>query len=327
MQNAVATTPDVSDAFAWPIFGLANDARVALAEARERREMAVLATLYDAAGGAPRGLGAQMVFAGGRISGYLSGGCIEADVASHAEAVRAGGAPRRLTYGDGGPMDIRLPCGSRIEVLLERIDPNDDAVGALLAMTAARRPAMWVTDGTSRTCAMQPPLPLASPVSGLLDDGRIFRAFAPPTRLIVIGGDPVALAVCRLALDMGLETTLVRPRGPAAAPPVAGLAYRAEDVDASLTALAPDRWTAICILTHEAEDDGGLLAALTTRAGYVGAIGSRRRVAPRKAALLAAGASPEAVEALRMPIGLVAGASSPWQIAVSILDEITAAIG
>ena len=102
----------------WPSFGLEDDIRPALARLAAAGQPAVLATLYAAQGGSPRGVGAQMLFGPDEVTGYLSGGCVEADVAIHAEAVLASGEPRRLLYGVGGPADVRLPCGGSIEVLL-----------------------------------------------------------------------------------------------------------------------------------------------------------------------------------------------------------------
>ena len=112
----------------WPSFGLVADMRPALAAARERGRAVALATLHSSSGGAPRGLGAQMLVGAEAVTGFLSGGCVEADVALRARGVLTGGDPLRLVYGEGGPFDIRLACGGRIDVLLERIAPDDPAL-------------------------------------------------------------------------------------------------------------------------------------------------------------------------------------------------------
>src|SRR5690606_16118069 len=91
------------------------------------------------------------VFSQSLVSGHLSGGCVEGDVALHAEACLADGEPRRLIYGEGSPWpDIRLLCGAGIELLVERVAPDDPALDELLAAGAARRPVAWVTDGRRR---------------------------------------------------------------------------------------------------------------------------------------------------------------------------------
>src|SRR3546814_4792955 len=84
-----------------------------------------LATIVAADGG-PRPVGAQMVVTETDSWGFLSGGCIESDVARNGREVIRDGRVRTLVYGKGSPfIDIRLPCGGRIEVAIERVGPGD----------------------------------------------------------------------------------------------------------------------------------------------------------------------------------------------------------
>ena len=113
----------------WPMFGVAEDVRPAMRQARDAGHAMVLATLVAVAGGGPRPEGTQMVFAAGVLAGYFSGGCVEGDVAGHAWACLADGQARTLVYGDGSPWpDIRLLCGARIEIFLERVAADDDEI-------------------------------------------------------------------------------------------------------------------------------------------------------------------------------------------------------
>ncbi len=338
----VTAKPKISQAenpFDWPLFGLQDDVRPALAGALASGAPAVLATLYAVVGGAPRGVGAQMLFAQGEIVGFLSGGCIEADVALHADQVMRDGAPQRIVYGEGGPADIQLPCGSRIDVLLEKIAPGDRAAMRLLDLTARRKPALWATNGAMRACvavdagedAVQPALrPAADFAKGGNACGHVeqpfslFRRYAPPLRLIVVGGDPIALAVTRLGSEMGLETTLIRPKGPETPPPER-VRYIRSDIEAALATVDPDPWTAVAVLSHEADQEhAALKAALATRAGYVGALGSRRRIPERNGRLQASGVAADEIARVHAPIGLAIGGKSPWEIAVAIIAEVVA---
>src|SRR5471030_1515866 len=125
----------------WPLFGLGDDARPALQAARAAGQPCAVATIIALDGGGPRPVGTQMVVGDQILSGFLSGGCLEADVVGHAEACLADGEPRRLIYGTGSPWpDIRLLCGARIEVQLEAIHPGDEAASRLFALTDARTP-------------------------------------------------------------------------------------------------------------------------------------------------------------------------------------------
>src|SRR5258706_588853 len=204
----------------WPMFGLADDARPFLRTARERGMFAALATITALGGGGPRPVGTQMVISGDLVSGFLSGGCLESDVAGHAAQVLEDGAARRLVYGEGSPWpDIRLLCGARIEILVERILPDDPAVGRLLQLTEARAPALWISDGGRRECAHQGEASEPWP-------GAFARTYEPVLRLIVLGSDPTALAIAQLGAQAGCETTLIRPKGPIDAPTLSGVGYR-----------------------------------------------------------------------------------------------------
>ena len=335
--EAALAPGSAGDLFDWPLFGLQDDVRAALAKAAAQGVYAVLATLYGVIGGAPRGVGAQMVFVEDAAIGFLSGGCIEADLALHAQGVLAERKSRRVVYGEGGPVDVQLPCGSRIEVLLEPVPPHDPAVMRLVELAKARRPAVWLSDGDRRICipADETPAP-ASPLFAAAALARassadcgfvrepfaVFRAYAPPRRLVAVGGDPIALAVVKLAVEMGLETILIRPKGPTTCP-IPGVRYVRSDTPAAIAACRLDPWTAIAVLTHDVEQEGAaLIAALRTEAGYVGALGSRRRGPDRNARLEASGFSTAEIERLHAPIGLPIGGKSPWEIAVSIIAEI-----
>jgi xanthine dehydrogenase accessory factor len=303
----------------WPVFGLADDVRSALGRAVARGQAVALATIVGLESGGPRPLGAQMSIAADEVCGFLSGGCVEADVVGHAHEALADGRPRRLVYGAGSPWpDIRLLCGARMEILVEPLAPGHPALLALLDLTTRRTPAVWVSDGVRRRCvaAADAPAPWR---------GAFVRTFDPVTRLVVVGSDPTALAIATLGAQAGLETTLVRPKGPQEPPPIPGVGYRREAPAAALAAIGLDPWTAVAVASHDAElDHEALVAALPSRAFYVGALGARRRLEDRRAALRDAGLAAQAIGRLHAPIGLDIGGKAPFEVAVAVLAEITA---
>jgi xanthine dehydrogenase accessory factor len=300
----------------WPLYGLPDDQRPALRRLLEAGRPAVLATIAALGDGGPRPVGAQMVFGEDSVSGFLSGGCVEGDVALHAAACLADGEPRRLVYGEGSPWpDIRLLCGARIEILLERIAPDDPAAKILLDAQSARRPAVWVSDGARRACG---PDAKAWP-------GAVALTFNPVWKMIVLGGDPTALATASLAAQAGFETTLVRPRGPSSRPPLTGVAYSREDPAEALAGIGLDGWTAVAVCGHDLEiDHQALLTALPSPAPYVGLLGARRRLGERLERLRAAGVAEPDIDRLRAPIGLDLGGKAPWEIAVAVVGEVIA---
>ena len=108
-------------------------------------------------------------------------------------------------------------------------------------------------------------------------------------------------------------------------PPVAGVAYRREEPEAALAAIGLDAWTSVAVATHDLDTDrAALKAALPSQAAYVGLLGARRRLAGRLAELQAEGMPEAAIARLHAPIGLDIGGKAPFEVAVSVIGEITA---
>ena len=105
---------------------------------------------------------------------------------------------------------------------------------ALIAQIATRRPLLWVTDGERRACVepgnlenLPPPLGAMTPAKGD-SPALVYRAYAPVRRLVVVGSDPIALSLLRLASEMGFETILIRPRGPDGPPAYVARYFQSE---------------------------------------------------------------------------------------------------
>ncbi len=323
----------------WPMFGITDDVRPALARAGAEGRSVALATIYQVIGGSPRPAGSQMLIDGGELHGFLSGGCVEADVSLHARQVLETWTARRLVYGEGGPYpDIQLVCGGRIDVLLEPLAPDDAAVRTLLALRAERREGVWISDGSRRVCyaADDPPAaedrfgPLIRELSNPAVDCALLRPElavglrrSPSRRLIIVGADPIALAIARLAAQSEFETWLVRPKGPAEPPPLPGVMYDRREPDVALPAIGLDPWTSVAVATHDlAADEPALEAALVSSVSYVGALGARRRLPERMARLRARGVAETRLAKLHAPIGLNLGGKAPAEVAIAVLAEI-----
>lgn len=305
----------------WRMTAPIDDIRGPLAEVLAAGEPCAIATLVAVDGSAPRDAGAQMLVTAGEYWGFLSGGCIEADVARHGREAMAEGTPRRLRYGEGSPwIDIKLACGSGIDVLVEPVAAGDPALAALVASHATRQPVVWSSDGTARL--VEP----AGEASAFAWNGSGYaRLFAPTTRLVLIGEDGAALSAAAIALEAGMEVALVTPGGPDA-PPLDGIIYHRCAPAEALAAIGIDQWTAIAVLSHDREDDErGLAAALTSPAFYVGAIGARARLDARLAKLRGHGVSEAAMARLHAPIGLQGFGKSPREIALSLVAEVAQA--
>lgn len=302
----------------WRLADQIDDIRVPLANVQQRAEPFAIATLVEISGSAPRDPGAQMLITEGNYWGFLSGGCIEADVARHAREAMAAGAARQLRYGEGSPwIDIKLACGSGITVLVEPVAAGDPAMATLLHGHATRQPVLWESDGSARSAVAR-------------DDGPAFawdgagyaKLFEPPPRLVLIGEDGTALAAAAMAVQAGMAVALIAPGGPDQ-PPFPGIAYHRTAAAEALAAIGIDRWTGIAVLSHDREDDErALAAALMSDAFYVGAIGARARLDARLAKLRGHGVGEADIARLHAPIGLHGFGKAPRDIALSLVAEV-----
>ena len=89
---------------------------------RGRGSDVAVATVVKTSGSTPRGEGAKLlVRADGELAGSVSGGCVETDVALHAQEVLQAGRPRLVSYGISDEMafNVGLACGGQIEVFIQ----------------------------------------------------------------------------------------------------------------------------------------------------------------------------------------------------------------
>jgi xanthine dehydrogenase accessory factor len=155
------------------------------------------------------------------------------------------------------------------------------------------------------------------------------RAFATPPRMVVFGAIDFSAAIARAARDIGYEVTIVDARRAFAASDRFSAHARVEvawpqDHLAGAGADLGPR-DAILVFTHDPKfDEPALLGALATRAGYIGALGSRRTHEDRTRRLRAAGATEDDLARISSPCGLDIGARTPAETAIAVLAEILA---
>ncbi len=159
--------------------------------------------------------------------------------------------------------------------------------------------------------------------------GVFIESFAAPPHMIIFGAVDFTAALARAAKLLGYRVTVCDARAVFATPqrfpmadevvndwPHRHLAKVAED-------LGPR--DAVCVLTHDHKFDvPAIVAALETRVGYIGAMGSRRTHTDRVRRLRESGVDEHQLGRVRAPIGLDLGARTPEETAVSICAEIIA---
>ena len=143
--------------------------------------------------------------------------------------------------------------------------------------------------------------------------------------IFLIGGGHCAHAIAKLATDCGLFVTVVDDRAELLAdlPPAI---TRVSDISPP-NFIASRCWQsdeALVIVSRNHEIDREALAAAVeqTGAGYIGMMGSRRKVRTVFDELKERGVSKEKLARVYAPLGLDIGSDSPTEIAVSVLAEI-----
>jgi xanthine dehydrogenase accessory factor len=215
-----------------------------------------------------------------------------------------------------------------------------DTLKVLNAERAARRATILVTDVASGEQHLVKGADIASdPLAERLDaalrmgksrsiedNGRNYflTVQAPPARIICIGAVHISQALAPMARLADFDVTIIDPRTafatPERFPDVRLLAEWPQDV---LATVGLDRYTAVCLLTHDPKiDDPALIAALKAECFYIGALGSRKTHAKRLERMMAEGFDEASLGRIHAPIGLDIGSVSPAEIAVSVLGEI-----
>ena len=280
-----------------------------------------LATLTAVSGSAARRIGTQLaVRADGTMFGSLSGGCLEAAVVAEAQLAMETGRARTVRFGAGSRfMDIRLPCGGGIDLLVSP-QVSGGAINRARALLERRRPVTLrlsadgqVTAGPSR------PEDRAG-----WNGTRFLVRHEPPLRFVIVGDGAEPGALLRLVRGFGAEAVLVSPDRNCVAEAVrSGFAAAALNGERWPDLLAADRHTAVIVLFHDHDREPPLLArVLAGDAFFVGAMGSRRAHAERCRRLAQAGVSPDAIARVVGPVGLIEATRDPQSMAVSILAQV-----
>lgn len=281
-----------------------------------------LVTITNVSGSSVRNPGAHLAVADdGSWRGSLSGGCIEAAVVADAVDAIAAGTPREIRFGAGSPyLDIRLPCGGSVDVL---INPVTDAapIARAAALLADRTPALLTLPLGEGAIAVEAG---TAPWRTRRDTAHFTIAHLPPLALTVIGHGASVEALAALAVTADARVTAMTPdRAIADRLAAGGIPVRLLNTPREPVDLSADPWTAIAFLFHDHDWETTLIArALAGRAFYVGAMGSRATQRRRADTLSAAGVAAEDIARLHAPIGLIPSSRDPQVLALSTLAEI-----
>ncbi len=270
--------------------------------------------------------------------------------------------PEVLTFqlDDNYGWDDGLICGGRMTILADPLgQPRREAVAAyyrhyqaiidqgtgcteavaVSAETGAPLGSRWLFDADGQ-CVDQLGLAPTAPVIEHLAPlakrpkasqlhGVAYLPVLPRVTLLIVGAGHVGQAVARLGADLDFDVWVVDDRAAYASAERFASAQRrvVGDIGQELAklrdAITPSVF-ALVITRGHSHDEEALGHLATTRAGYVGMIGSKRKIKLIFDDLLARGVPQEALDRVHAPLGFAIGSQTVPEIAVSIVAELIA---
>jgi xanthine dehydrogenase accessory factor len=265
--------------------------------------------------GAVDATGAVALTPGGGRIGSLLGGALDSQLSELASRQSSVGRVHDLEVSVVDAAVAGLPAGGRARCVLT---PESELPAELWQLLLDREPVCLVSrlDGdeitstelyTTRTvdeAGEQAAEWFRAGATGVHVIGeRLVTVLAPTTKLVLVGGGPMVDALVAAAELLGWQT-VVAADAPTATGFIAGLS-------------AGD---CVVVAHHDIEIAGtALAAALSTDAGYIGALGSRRMQQTRADWLAYRGVTE--LDRVHGPAGLDIGAERPPEVAVAILAE------
>lgn len=321
----------------------------ALQTALQNGEDAVLATVIDSAGSAPRGPGAQMLVTPKRVCGTVGGGVMEHKAGQLAREALAEKRPRTqlfpLHQKEGG---LGAVCGGDVTVRFQYLSAQDMAARAaaegaaamfargekswmVLNLTAEKEGGLSVYGVQRGVCGAPVPAPVLERLGALPaqieSEGSTY--FVQPLvrggRVYIFGGGHVAQALVPVLATVDFRCVVLEDRAEFCNPALFPGVETVRQIDmkriGDFVKVGPEDF--ICIMTRgHADDFTSEVFALHTPARYIGLMGSRTKVAFVHQKLREVGFTDADLARVTTPIGLDIRSETPAEIAVSIAAQL-----
>jgi xanthine dehydrogenase accessory factor len=203
-------------------------------------------------------------------------------------------------------------------------------VGDRWLFDAAGRPAARLGEAAAPEEVLRHLPPLVQRPRASSQRGVAYLPVLPRITLLIVGGGHVGQAVARLAAEVDFEVWVLDDRDRYASRERFAAAQRllVGDIGPALQELARAEITpsffCLIVTRGHSHDEEALYHLARTPAGYVGMIGSKRKIRLIKEDLLARGVPAEALQRVHAPLGLPIGSQTVPEIAVSIVAELIA---
>jgi molybdenum cofactor cytidylyltransferase len=143
---------------------------------------------------------------------------------------------------------------------------------------------------------------------------------APGRELVIVGREPVAVALGKLGKLLHFTVTIVDPLVKSSDLPEADRFLTSLD----FSHLPPASARYVVVASRGRFDEEAVEQALRTNSNYIALVANKKRAEEIRRSLELRGESPERLGRVRAPAGLSIGAEGPEEIALSILAEIVA---
>jgi xanthine dehydrogenase accessory factor len=308
--------------------------------ARDNGLKTVLATVVKTKGSSYRRAGVRMLInENQKLTGAVSGGCVEKEIVRQAQKVFTDGNPSIMTY-DGR---YRLGCEGIIYILIERFEPSDEFLNAFESVIKKRRTfsanihftlndsnklkgyTQFIFD--QNTC-----LDVCSSCMHAPDQypETFSQTFNPVLRLLIVGAEHDAVQLCTMASLMGWEVYVVASeKDPRTTLNFPGVSKLLNAEAGSLDTQNIDEQTAVVLMTHSFVRDLEYLQVLKASSPcYFGLLGPARRKEKLFNSFMEQypDAKTDFFDSIHGPAGLHLGSETPQEIAVSVLAEILSVI-
>ncbi|KIL45066.1 XdhC family protein [Jeotgalibacillus soli] len=322
----------------------------------------VIGTIISTEGSTYQKTGAKcFIHEDGKITGLLSGGCVEGDLKEYAFQIIESGIPQIVEYDfqDEGDLvwGLGLGCNGKMDIFLEPFLPKQEYERAVSIdayyKAALMKPMHCITIIRSAEQSLVGTKWMIDPESEefpeienkeilidylhqreTLKNGRsmieekcelqvFYECTTPPPQLMIFGAGPDAVPIVRMAKSLNWQVTVLDYR------PAFATEENFPEADRLLiypAGTAPvielNRNSYVILMTHNFLQDQLILEHILTKdAAYIGLLGPRKRTNE----LIKTSMSLEMnmkIDEIHSPIGLDIGSKTPEEIALSIIAEI-----
>jgi len=207
------------------------------------------------------------------------------------------------------------------------VEPEIAPVGSRFLFDPSGQPIDQLSETKPPDQVREGLIPLVKRPKPWHDRGVAYVPILPRITLLIVGGGHVGQAVARLGAEVDFDVWVLDDRAAFASSERFPTAQRllVGDIGQELQALLPHITPAVyaLIVTRgHAHDEEALYHLATTPAGYLGMIGSKRKIKLIYEDLLARGIPQTALQKVHAPLGFDIGSQTVPEIAVSIVAEL-----